>query len=50
MFNTIHFLSRTARKKWVIKLVFDEIFTFFTPAPMVSVLADIANYAMSSLI
>ena len=29
---------------------FAEIFTFSTPAPMVSVLADIAHYATSSLI
>ena len=46
----IHFL-RVARKILVIKLSgFAEIFTFSTPAPMVSVLADIANNATSSLI
>ena len=31
-------------------LGFAEIFTFFTPALVVSVLADIAHYATSSLI
>ena len=47
----INFLSLIARKILVIKLSgFAEIFTFFTPASMVSVLVDIVHYAMSSLI
>ena len=47
----IYFLSKLARK--VLELicqVFAEICTFSTPAPMVSVLANIARYATSSLI
>ena len=40
-----------ARKILVIKLLgFAEIFTFSTPALVVSVLADIAHYATTSLI
>ena len=40
-----------ARKFLVFNLwAFAEIFTFSTPAPVVSVLADIARYATSSLI
>ena len=47
----IHFLSWIARKVLVMKLSgFAEIFTFSTPAPKVSVLADIAHYAIVSLI
>ena len=47
----IHFLNSIARKIFVIKLSgFAEFFTFSIPAPVVSVLADIGHYAMSSLI
>ena len=47
----IHFLGWIARKILVIKLSgFAEIFTFSTPALMVSVLAVIVHYAISSLI
>ena len=48
----IHFFFfKIARKILVIKLSgFAETFTFSTPAPVVSVLADMAHYAMSSSI
>ena len=47
----IHILSWITRKILAIILLgFAEFFTFSTPAPMVSVLADIARYATSSLI
>ena len=46
-----HFLNKMARKILVIKLSgFAEILTFPTPAPVVSVLTDMAHYATSSLI
>ena len=42
----IHFLSLIPRKLLVINLLrVAEIFTFSTPAALVSVLADIARYA-----
>ena len=44
-----HVLNKIARKILVIKLSgFAEIFTFPTPAPVVSVLTDMAHYHMTS--
>ena len=45
------FLVRSQEKKMVIQLLgFAEIFTFSTPAPVVSILADTAHFATPSLI